>query len=437
MRDRMRKVLIISYTWPPMGGVGFIRASKFAKYLPSYGWEPVILTVRPGLRGELPEEGSLQGIRVHRTEYRDVVGEVRKAFAFKTRLAKDGPAAGHAEAGHNAGGNRVTSFIREIVTMPDDQIGWLKFAVEEGKRVMDEERIDLVFSTSPPETAHLIARSLKRYRRTPWIADMRDLWSDDHFRRRTLFKKLVLKTIEANVLKDADKIITVSEPWADKLRSSSLRDASRIEVIENGFDEEDFNGASYYGNNKFTITYSGKLHKDHQDIGQFLLVLKDLIEEGRIDRRMIEIKFHVLGYDRPDITAAAESLGIGDVVKELGPVPYLESLRIQRSSDVLLFVQWRGEGDDGWYSGKLYDYIGSRRPILALARNGGIIEDLIRRTASGTIAHDREAIRSFLLRSYGEHLKNGRVAFGGDEAEIVKQSRKIRTAKLASLFDSI
>lgn len=420
-----------------MEGVGLIRAMKFAKYLPSYGWEPVVLTVKSsGERRPAPDP--LPGIKVVRTGYLDVVAKAKDTLEnikFWNRKSADPGLSLTKREIPALRRNGIASIARELITMPDEQAGWYDFAVDAGKKIVDEEGIDIIFSTSPPETSHCIARSLKRYRAIPWVADLRDLWADDHYRARSLLKRTILRSMEKKVFRDADKVVTVSKPWADKLRSSVQE--SKITVIENGFDEEDFSKIQYKNNEKFTISYMGKLHKAHQPVDLFFKAISRLIKDGIMSRQKIEIKFYISGHDRPDINSMAREYELNDVIKECETVSYARSSEVQRSSDLLLFVQWTGEGSDGWYSAKLYDYIGARRPILALAKKGGIIEGLINRTSSGVIVQDEAQLRDCLSRFYNEYTKNGSVVYTGLEREIEKNSRIARTAKLAGIFSAL
>jgi glycosyltransferase involved in cell wall biosynthesis len=435
-----RKVLIISYVWPPAEGVGMLRASRFAKYLPSYGWEPLVLTVDPGT-GNIPAgPDGLDGIRVFRTGYTDVIGRAKSLITScsapaegrgdRAERVERGPAAA---AGH--GKNVAASLLREMIAMPDEQRGWFDFAVAEGKKIVDRERPDAVFSTSPPETAHLIGRALKRYGRIPWVADLRDLWADDHFRQRPAFKRAILRRMERANLRDADAVVTVSWPWALSLRESLGRDS--VEVIENGYDEQDFEGLRYRGNGKFTIVYTGKLHREHQPVEVLFAALEDLIARGLVDRARVEADFYVFGYDRPDIMSLAKAHGLGDIVRCPGRVGYRESLAAQRSADALIFVQWTGRGGDGWYSAKLYDYIGARRPIVAIAQRGGIVSDLVGKTSSGIVADGVYALGQTILEMYRQYERDGSVRYEGDEDQIKRHTRSCRAAALAGLLDSL
>ncbi|MCX5677987.1 MAG: glycosyltransferase [Candidatus Omnitrophica bacterium] len=431
-----KKVLIISYVWPPMEGVGLVRALKFAKYLPAYGWQPLVLTAKSGSSTGNNDTISLPDVRVFRTDYRDPIEEIRKLSPFRRNgCACGAPSAARAET--PAGCSRRPSLLRELILMPDDQIGWHKFGIEEGGKIIAAEHVDMIFSTSPPETAHLIGRRLKKMFGIPWVADLRDLWAEDHFRQRPMIKKMVLKSIERRVLKDADAVITVSEPWAETLRRSIGGPPGKVKVVENAFDEEDFKPFTYKSNDKFTITYTGKLHRDKQPLDLLFKTMRDLMAEGRIDGRKMDVRFHVLGYDKPDIEGMAVSYNLSGIVRDMGKLGYRESLEAQRSADALLFVQWQGRGGEGWYSAKLYDYIGSRRPILALARKGSIVDELIRKTSCGLTADTGEDLRSALAGLYDEFTRNGNVRYDGKETEIRNLSRKLRAGELAGIFDSL
>lgn len=431
-----RKVLIISYIWPPMEGVGLIRALKFAKYLPRFGWEPVILTVRSadGMGDAALSSGT---VKVFRTDYVDIISKAKERMGRLKFWNKPGEKDSRAQTDGNEKdrmrSSAIKSVLREFIAIPDEQIGWYEFAAAVGKKIVNDEGIDIIFSTSPPETAHLIARELKRGCSIPWVADLRDLWADDHYRARPLWKKIVLRAMEKRVFKDADKVVTVSKSWAEMLRKNVPGD--KLSVVENGFDDEDFTGIRQEKNEKLTINYMGKLHKVHQPVDIFFRALAGLIRDGVIDKDKIEVKFYVLGHDRPDITAIARDHGLSGIVTEPDSVNYDRSLEVQRASDILLFVQWTGRGNEGWYSAKLYDYLGARRTILALAKKGGIIENLIKVTSSGVVAENEEEMRRYISAFYNEYLKNGSVRYFGREEEVLKHTRLARTADLARVFD--
>ncbi|MDD5421812.1 MAG: glycosyltransferase [Candidatus Omnitrophota bacterium] len=438
MGSRKRKALLISYAWPPMEGIGLLRVLKFAQYLPLYGWEASILTVKTAADSSSCDEGFVQaGTKVFRSEYRDRAEDIRRIFRItkKSGLAHSGSSNRDPEKKRRK--NTVPSFMRELITMPDGQIGWYPFAVQLGMEVLQKNRFDIVFSTSPPETAHLIARKMKKEYGIPWVADLRDLWADDHFRPRTIFKKVMLKFIERNTLRDADAVVTVSEPWARTLRTSLGKSCPDVKVITNAFDDNDFASMRYGRNKKFTISYTGKLHREYQRVDPFFKALRDLIAEGRIDRNKIFVDFFIMGYDKPDITAIAKMYGLSDVVRESAKVSYSESLKIQKASDALLLIQWIGKGGEGCHTAKLYDYLGARRPVIALTTRGGVMKDLVRATSCGAAVYGDHDLRESILGLYTEYVAKGYVDYTGNELEIQKHTRAIKAGELAGLFDSL
>lgn len=432
----VRKVLIISYVWPPMDGVGLMRAFKFAKYLPAFGWQPLILTVKYKMSGEGAGEQSLPGVRVFRTGYRDLLEDLRGLFGRKNTVCC-GSSSQQVSRNLSSGKARKPSLMRELIMMPDDQAGWYGYGSSEAEKIATEERVDAVFSTSPPETAHLIARKVRKDCGIPWVADLRDLWAEDHFRQRPFIKNKILGVMERYVLKDADAVVTVSEPWANTLRRSMPGMSDRVRVIENAYDDEDMKQFPRPFNDKLTIVYTGKIHSERQPLGTLFAAVRSLVTSSRIDRSKIAIRFYALGYDKPDIEAMARSYGLDGIVQDLGKIGYEKSIEVQRTADALLFVQWQGKGSEGWYSAKIYDYIGSRRPIMALAVRGGIIDDLLKRTMSGTIVSTEDETREALARMYDEYLERGTAAYMGIETEIAKLSRRLRAKELAGLLDSI
>ena len=406
----LKKALIITYEWPPKGGVGVMRVMKFAKYLSGFGWEPVILTTDESAPGT-PYRGEDAGIDM--TSIRVVRAGYKEALSFLPFRA------------------------REHLLQPDTKRGWYGPAVDAGRKLFEREPADIIFSTSPPETCHMIARRLKKEFGVPWVADLRDLWSTCHFTRDSAVKRWPACFMERMILRDADISVTVSEGWAGDLAASSTLPRERIEVITNGYDESDFTDIPFKATpgGKFTITYTGKLHEGRQDPAAFFEALRDCIKEGLIDRTRIELKFYVMGFRKADIRTLADSYGLTDVVKEYAPVGHREILAIQRASTALLFFQWHGA--PGWYSAKIFEYLGSRRPILAVTEKGSAVNRLIEELGAGIAACSKTELKKALAKWYGEYLAKGSIECRMDEELLKRYTRKEETRKLAGIFDQL
>ena len=181
----MNKILMVIYNWPPRAGVGMIRPLKFAKYLPDFGWEPTILTPKsaPSQICCHEKEGHLSGVRIIYTGYFDVLTYIKKKLRLYLQMET------HTEPDKNSADmisfkkkkeSSLISLIRDFLAFPDENIGWYRAAVRKGKELLKNENFSIIYSTSPPETSHLIAKKLKIISGLPWIADLRDPWSNYH-----------------------------------------------------------------------------------------------------------------------------------------------------------------------------------------------------------------------------------------------------------------
>lgn len=405
----VKKILFITYAWPPKGGVGVMRVLKFAKYLPQLGWMPVILTTDDNAPGS-PSRNEDVGIDKKRYKTVRVAYEDRLS-AFPVRL-------------------------RRILLIPDTMIGWLRSAVEEGLKLLKEEKIDAIFSTSPPRTAHLIASELKKRSDLPWAADLRDLWSCDHFEKESFLRKYLFSLpMERKILKGADRVVTVSGEWALDLARTSGIAADKIRVITNGFDEEDYSDIPTDRSPRFTLAYTGKLHREMQDPEILFETLGDCVKENLIKRDKIDIRFYTLGFRKADILSLARKYGIADIVTECGPVDYKESLKIQRDASALLFFQWKGA--KGWYSAKIFEYLGSKRPVIVISEEDSIVNKLVKDLDAGAIANSKEGLKSILLRYYNEHVEKGYIVSRVNEENLKNYTRLHGAKVLAGLLNEL
>lgn len=405
----MKKVLFITYSWPPKGGVGVMRALKFVKYLPKFGWMPTVLTTGDNARASMSRS---EDVGMDMSFYKIVRTGYEEKFAF------------------------LPDRLRKLLLVPDANIGWLYYAVDEALKLHEEEKFDVIFSMSPPSTVHIIGKLVKEKTGLPWIADMRDLWSDYHFEKEFFLKKRIFSVpLERKVLKDADAITIVSSKWATDLARTSRVTPSKIKVITNGFDEEDFRGISSVRPEKFTLGYTGKLDRAAQDPEVLFDVISECVKDGSIDRNKIDIEFYTLGFEKADISGLASKYEIDDIVKERGPVDYKEALRIQKNSSILLFFQWKGA--DGWYSAKIFEYLGSRRPIVVTSEKGSIVNSLVRELNAGFVANSKNDLREILLKCYSEHEKYGFIASGIDEEKLKSYTRSHVAQELAGVFNEL
>jgi glycosyltransferase involved in cell wall biosynthesis len=430
----VKRVLIVSYYYPPSGGAGVQRALKFAKYLPEFGWEPVVLTVRedadfPARDPSLLAEAS--GIEVVRTSIFEPYSLYRK-FTGKqsdepTDIANLNPHQRQSLA------SRFSEFVRATFFIPDARCFWKGPAVREGLRLLSEGDFDLIFSTAPPYTTHLVARALHKKTGLPWVADFRDSWVGWlSAPKRWAVPHRIDLTLEGGVLADADRLVAVTAGVRDDLSGRHAVDPDKWSLIPNGYDAVDFEGIEAAPpKDRFVLTYTGSLYgKRHP--GALLSALTELFAENPAMRGRFRLSF----VGRVDPSFAEAFTAFGDVIEYAGYVPHQESIRRLLSSTALLLIVDDSPASRGIVTGKLFEYLGSGRPILALAPEGEAA-DLIRRTRSGLTAppNDPAAVKAALLELYsrwerGELLTNRGESIAGFE-------RKRLTGELARVFDGI
>lgn len=440
MNERMKhKVLMIAYSFPPRGGGGVQRTLKFVKYLRLFDWEPVVLTVK-SRQHELWDDSMIEEIPEGVSTYRTFAVDPLNMYQYFKRW----PAPrSFSHAGSTYGKDtgdllRVMKDIVHCLSVPDTQIGWLPFAVLKGKKIIETENIDCLYSTSAPATAHLIALCLKRWKNLPWVADFRDAWEQHPF---AVYQwKLRLKVeerLERAVLQTADRLVTVTSPIAEAMsRKNSQAVQNKFSVITNGYDENDFRDlplANKTEPDKFTIVYTGSFY-DLRTPRFFLEAMKRLLIEKPLLRDQIEAVFagrweekdkEMIGY-----------MGLEDVVKMKGYVTHDESLHLLNNGTALLLILVSNEV--GVYTGKIFEYLAVKKPILALVPSSGIAADLIRETKSGIVvdSEDVNAIKNAIFDMYSEY-KKGTLAVRNNDSIIQQYERKNLTQQLATLFDGL
>lgn len=371
----MKNVLIISYDWPPYGSVGMIRISRFVKYLIKSGYNISVLTKSNSGKGNV---------------YYDIEEPLfEKVKVIRIKPTRERP---------------LISYIREKIH-PQFEAAWFYAVKDQMDSFLKDIDFDIVISSSPPESTHFLAALIKKkYKKKAWIADLRDLWSHDHYRSFDFLRRGILVNEEKNVLNKADSIITVSETWASFLKK---RYGNKVTVIANGYDEEYFKKIPYKKRGIFTISYPGKLNSKHQDISVFLNTLRDIIKSGDIYPDKIKVNFYISGYNKPKIENLARQMGLSDIVKEHGPVPLSRALDVMKNSSLLLLVGWKGISAEGWRPQKVYEYIGSGTPMLLIGGSKNTeLAKLVLSTQRGTIANDRLTVKKELMRYYSNFIAN-------------------------------
>jgi len=426
----LKKVLVVSYYFPPRPAVGGLRPLGLAKYLPEFGWEAVVLTAKlPGTPAP--------GIKVIETAYEDTFGLGKKLLGLDSQQNVVSQVAQLKKRlrikSERSPLDSVLAAWGEIAAYPDPQKRWRAHAARAGNDFLLREPVEAILSTSSPPTSHIVARELKARHQIPWVADFRDLWTQNHYYPYSPVRRAVERRLELRTLSKADALVTVSEPLAHEL--ASLHKGKQIHVVTNGFDPEEVNSPASALTSKFTITYTGNLYPGKQTPEPLFSTLRDLIVQGEIAPEDIEVR--LVGPELLWVDRLAESYGLRQQVRQLGLVPRDTALLRQRESQLLLLMKWNDPGQKGVYQAKLFEYLAARRPILAIGGYHDVVNELLDETGAGASGSTPPELAPILRRFYGEYREAGGVAFRGDETRIAKYSQRDMARRFAQVLDSV
>ncbi|MDD2307230.1 MAG: glycosyltransferase family 4 protein [Prolixibacteraceae bacterium] len=424
----MKKVLIITYYWPPSGGAGVQRWLKFAKYLPELGWQPVILTVDPEFASYPQRDESLA-----KEVGSDCLVYTTKSFElynFYKLISgkKEVPYGGFANESKESSFQKISKFLRGNFLLPDPRKGWNKYALKKATELIREFNIETVVTTSPPHSTQLIGLKLKQQFNIRWIADLRDPWTDIYYYNQFKHTKLALrvdKNYERKVIENADVLITVSEDvkriFAEK---SELPIAAKTVVIPNGFDEDDFRITNIPTETKKVITYTGTISEAY-DVDCLLEALCLLSEDSK---SQLLVRF--VGKVPPSVVYKFRSTGLE--VELVGYVDHVKSIEYLFRSNLLLLVIPKVKSNQGILTGKFFEYLASQKPVLAIGPTDGDLAKIIQETKCGKLFDYEDS--TGMLQFIQEKLIHSKTTMECESAS--KYSRKELTRTLIELFEA-
>ena len=426
-----RKILIITYYWTPSGGSGVQRWLKFVKYLPSFGWQPVVLTVDEKKANYPQIDTSLEAevptsVQVERTDSFEILNWYKK-----TSVEKNVPFGNLKDKKYNSFFQKLSRFIRGNFLLPDPRRGWNKYAYKKACKLIEKEDINYIVTTSPPHSTQLIGLRLKKkYPNLRWIADFRDPWTDIHYYKMLYSTKIaqkINKNYERKVLEKTDQIIVTCEATKNVFLSKSEKiSPDKIAVITNGFDEDDFTGIKPNILPKFTITYIGILY-NVSDLTSLLTAFSKLFDKENCLLRFV-------GQSSTVIASEIARYGLENQTELLPQMSHAEAIQLMIDTSVLVLLTPNESDEAAFLPGKLFEYLSARRPILCLASPNNDIRHIIADCNAGQSFdyHDDEDILRFLEKQYSE-WENGKISQLTDSAYL-QYSRKNLTAQLTELL---
>jgi glycosyltransferase involved in cell wall biosynthesis len=428
----MRKVLIIGNLWPYHQRTG-ARIPGLAKYLPEFGWEPVLLTTPLGTKPAL-------NYRVIEIPYRSALDFWLKLFRFKTEASATVREQAKRRLGVKFEKSWRSSFVDfvftrmlEVIDYPDMEKGWKAPAIRACLQMWQGEGFRAVLSSSPPVTSHLIARELKLRFGVAWIADLPHLWSQNNSYTYSSLRRMVDRRLELKTLSPADGLTTTSEPLAKKL--GGLHRNKMVHAITHGFDPELVSSSPARLTKKMSITYTGSFDPVLRPPSMLLEALYNLISRNILARENVEVRFY--GPEESWIDTQIDKYGLSGIVRQYGRIPMTEAQEKQRESQLLFNPKWDDPQEPGIHSLKLLEYLAARRPILATGKYPDVVDELLNETRAGTCVYSVADAEHALEKAYQEYEQTGKVAWHGDESKVNAYSQREMAGKFARILDSL
>lgn len=427
----MKKVLIITYYWPPTGGSGVQRWVKFTKYLKRFHCEPVIYTP------ENPEQLATDDSLLTDVPRGTIVLKRRicEPYALYRRIFGGSVAKG---AGVNPLNHQKKSFTQLLAVMlrgnlfvPDPKAGWVKPSVRYLSRYLKDNPVDAIITTGPPHSMHLIGMRLHEITGIRWIADFRDPWTE-----MFSFKHMGLlpwtaswhRKLEQKVLDTADMVIAVSPPVRDDFQA---RTKTPVVLITNGFDTEDFaKNAPTLPQDKFTIVHTGLFASDGNPLVLWDVLARKCASDGNFRS---QLRIRLAGKTDPEILEALAVRGLSENVENLGYQPHWKTVELQRTASVLILPLRQEPEYAKVLPGKIFEYLAARRPVLGIGQENGAAATVLKDAGAGVMYdwNRSEPVRNFIENAWDRHLVG---EDGPLDSEVSKYSRLELTKQLAKLL---
>lgn len=436
----MKRVLIISYYWPPTGGSGVQRWVKFAKYLPQEGWQPVIYTpenpeqlaVDASLEAEVPAEAEIVKTRIIEPY------ELYRKFLRRSGHGEAAVEVNPVNARNKSFFQKAAMWVRGNLFLPDPRCLWIGPSVRFLKNYLKDHPVDLIVSTGPPQSMHMIGRRLSLETGLPWIADFRDPWTKIFYFKHLAMMPSTLKwhqRMEKKVLDDASAVVAVSPLVQQDFQAMTQ---TPVELITNGFDECDFPEGrcedAFGGPDKdFVITHTGLFAAD----GNPTILWKVLADKCRADENFGKhLKIRLVGKTDSQITDSLEAVGLSDNVINLGYQPHAVAVEEQRTASLLILPLRKEPEYKAVLPGKLFEYLASWRPVLGIGQTDGAMSIILNTTKTGLVLdwNDEASLARFIELCWQRHLKGELTV---EDADLSQFTRKELTRRMAALFDRV
>ena len=428
----MKRVLIITYYWPPIGGSGVQRWVKFAKYLPSEGWQPVVYTpenpdlssIDMSLLNDIPAEAEIIKRRIF-----EPYGIYRKLTGSKGQIKIE---ANPGKGGKKSLLKRISMWIRGNFFMPDPRCLWINPSARYLKKYLKDHPVDIIVSTGPPQSMHLIARKVSLATGIPWVADFRDPWTGIFYFKHLMLSKWADKRhheLEKMVLDDATAIVAVS-PLVQK--DFAAMTSTPVHLVTNGYDENDYIDEVVPDDN-FNVVHTGLLTGEGNPVALWNILGEKCREDKEFASRF---RLTLAGKTDEKVLASIREAGLEAYLTNLGYIDHNMAVLQQRKASLLILPIREEPETKAILPGKLFEYLAARRPILGVGTREGAMSTVLQETGAGKIFDwvDTDDIKSYIDKCWKAYL-NGTLKT--EASDIERFSRRSTTKDMVGLFDRI
>lgn len=430
----MKKVLFITYYWPPAGGAPINRIFKFSQYIKEFGWEPVILTTEGG---DFPfvDESLLKEVDPNVKVFRSKGLSLHKIFSkVSPKSKKNFVPYGFTDAGKSSFMDKISRWVKYNF-IPDTRFPWYFKTVSKAIDICKTENIDLIFSSSPPQTNHIIAKKVSQKLNIPWVGDFRDPWTDVFWilEKNSLRWKIIQKIdrrIERKTIAKMDAIVTVGDELVKILNRKTDK---KVNLIYNGFDERYFKDIDYQRTDKFRIIYAGSISKEENPECFFKSIERLKAKENFLN----DLEIHFLGNFPPYLHEIVNSSSVKENVKFSPYTFYADSIKLIINSELSFMIIPDTKDNKCILTSKLFEYLGAGHPIIAYGPVDGDAAKVINETGSGMMFDYKNIIDAsdYIYNIYNK-WKNSEICLNKNIREkISNYSRRNLSRQLTMIFD--
>lgn len=424
----MRNVLFIAFYFNQENEIASKRLRSLAKYLPKYGWIPTVIVPRIDNIDTSKNKTEFENIEIIETDYVDMLEHYTKIFNRSKKVEKP---ENTEKTKNSKNKEKLIHIAGEIFAYPDGMKYWVKPSVKECEKIINKRNIDAIISSSFPVSTHIIAKTISDKYSIPWIADLRDLWCENPYIHHNRIRNYFEKRLENKTFENVDALTVTSNRTKNIL--SKLHPDKKIYSIENGYDKEFYekldNNFKYSKHEKFKITYAGRLYHGKRDPAILFKAISDLSTENKINKNILEINFYG---DKTNIDEFSKKYDLEDIVKAHGFIPHDEVLLKEKDSDVLLLLSWNNPKESIFIPGKIFEYIGLKKPVLSIGYKEGCLRDIIDKTNIGYHTDNVKECKEIILKYYNEFTRNGEIKYIANN-----KVENYTTEKMAKNFSDI